>query len=438
MKGQTFKQQTEKKNVKPADPDTTYRAGDHVIVPWGDSNTEPQDIIESIESIGIAGRAIEFNIKSFYGQGPFLYQKEYDENGKEIINPINPEDDLWSDLVNFTKESRINKTSLELITDLEYFYNVFPQYTVSKDFSKITSVRHREAAFCRWTKWDEDQGRVTHCVVSSKWEDSHSLSENEYDVIPVADPFWTVEETKAWCKKNKIYRFIFPVWFPTPGKAYYKKPIWNGARKAGWFDLAAKVPEWKTNVMSNQISIRWVVEIPWDYWDREFPKTTFTNEKERIKKIEERLDEIDEFITAESNAGKTLISHFEVDRQMQKALPGITIKPISKSIDSESGVYLEDSSAANSEILFAFGVDGTLIGAGTPGGKREGGGGSDKREAFFLKTALHKPGRDLISEIWQFAFTWNGFDPKIRVGFKDITFTTLDKNPTGAQKTITT
>lgn len=423
-----------KPQLKKSDSTLTFKGIE--IEPWGADNDEPQKIITAIESIPIAGRALDFNIKSFYGAGPFIHTVDYSDDGKELISGVNLEGKGNDKLKAFLKRSRFKKTNLELITDNETFFNVFPEMIVSKDYKSIVSMGHQEAAFCRWALWDKTEKRITKCLISANWEDNPN--DENVDVVDVVDPKLTVDEVREWLKKKKIYKFIYPLNYPTPGQSYYKVPYWNGARKAGWFDIAAKVPEFKKKIMENQIAIRWIIKIPWSYWENEFPKAVFKNEKERLDKIGEKLDEMEDFICNSTNAGKAMVTHFDIDKVTQKALPGIEITPIHSKITGEDGLYLEDSSAANSEILFAFGVDGTLIGAGTPGGKREGGGGSDKREAYFLKSALHKAGRDLISEAWEFCFEFNGFGENLKVGFKDIVFTTLDKNPTGVQKTIGT
>ena len=112
---------------------------------------------------------------------------------------------------------------------------------------------------------------------------------------------------------------------------------------------------------------------------------------------------------------------------------GVTITAIDNKI--KDGAYLPEASAGNSEILFAFGVDPTLIGHGVPGGKLGGGGGSDKREAFTILNALMKTPRETTLEIWEFLQEYNGWDENLMAGFESTILTTLDKNPTGQENT---
>ena len=97
---------------------------------------------------------------------------------------------------------------------------------------------------------------------------------------------------------------------------------------------------------------------------------------------------------------------------------------------------MPEAAAANSEILVATGVDAPLIGgAGIPGGALGAGSGSDKREAFLIHQALSKTNRETTLEIFEFIQEYNKWDDTIVPGFENTILTTLDKNPTGMQKT---
>ena len=113
-------------------------------------------------------------------------------------------------------------------------------------------------------------------------------------------------------------------------------------------------------------------------------------------------------------------------------LPGLKITAVDNKL--KDGAYLQDTSAGNQEILTAIGVDPSLIGAGIPGGKLGAGSGSDKREAWFILSALMKTNRDTTLEPFEFIQEYNGWDQQLIGGFEDTVLITLDKNPTGTQK----
>ena len=99
----------------------------------------------------------------------------------------------------------------------------------------------------------------------------------------------------------------------------------------------------------------------------------------------------------------------------------------------KDGSQLPEAEAANSEVLFALGVDPSLIGAGIPGGKLGAGSGSDKREAFTILSALFKTNRETTLEVYDFIAQYNGWDTSIRAAFENTILTTLDANPTGSK-----
>jgi hypothetical protein len=102
----------------------------------------------------------------------------------------------------------------------------------------------------------------------------------------------------------------------------------------------------------------------------------------------------------------------------------------------KDGSYLPEASAANSEIMFAMGVDPSIVGAGIPGGKMNTGSGSDKREAFSILTSLFKTKREISLEPWQLLRDYNGWDEELEAEFANTKLTTLDANPMGVETTI--
>ena len=394
-------------------------------VDWGPGNDFPQKVISDVSKVSVAAPALEFKIKAHYGTGLITFKREVDEKGKVIIKvqDVNKIPEIKS----FFKNSKIKRYFLEQITDLVWFYNVFPEMIVSRDFSKITSIRSLEAAFCRWSEMDEGERRIKILGYSALWPREEEITE-----IPVISPWWSVERTRDYLRKNKIWKFVYPTYIPTPGRSFYQVAYWNGARKSGWFDVAGAIPEFKKHLMKNQMTIKWHVEIPESYWDKLFPFPEFTKKKKK-EKSEEKLGEMDDFLSDTKNTGKTFFSHFAVDPITKQPLPGWKITALDNKLIG--GEYLEDSQAANSEIMFSMRVDPSLVGHGIPGGKLGAGSGSDKREAFNIYNSLLLTDRDVTVEPLEFIRDFNGWDEDLEFGFGNITLQTLDKNPTGTSNT---
>ena len=399
-------------------------------VDWGEGNDFPQKVIKEAYKVSVAPAALEFKVKAHYGTGLIMFKLAYDEENKKKIVLQNPSQ--HPEAKSFMKRSRINRYLLETINDLVWLYNAFPEMIVSRDFSKITSIRPLEGAFCRWAEQDEDERRIKSVGFSAMWPNP---STDEITDIPVIDPWWTPEETRTYLKKHKIWKFVFPIYNPTPGKTYYQEAPWNASRKSGWFDVAGSIPSFKKHLMKNQMTIKWHIEIPLEYWDKLFPDGEFDKKAKKLK-IEAKLMEMDEFLSDTKNTGKAFVSHFAVDPITKQPIPGWKITAVENKLTG--GEYLEDAGAANDEVLFSMRVDPSLIGHGAPGGKLGAGSGTDKLVAFNIYNALLKTDRDISVEPLEFIRDYNGWDEDLQFGFGDITLKTLDKNPTGSQNTINT
>jgi hypothetical protein len=145
------------------------------------------------------------------------------------------------------------------------------------------------------------------------------------------------------------------------------------------------------------------------------------------------IETIDQNLTGSGNAGKSIQSMKIWDADSKTSVSAITITPIDNKL--KEGIYLPEAEAANSEILFAFGVDPSLIGAGIPGGKLGAGSGSDKSAAFNILQALYKTNQETSLDPINFVRDYNGWDRTIYPIYERTMLTTLDKNPTGSQKT---
>ncbi len=397
---------------------------------WGEDNLFPQNVTEIVSKNPVAMSALNFKIKAHYGKGPMVYKLDYDQNGKEVIRPQKTKD--YPELHTFFKDNKIKKYLLESITDHVWFYNVFPEMIVSLDFSKITSIRSQEATYCRWEVMNEETNRIENCYISANWPNP---TDAQYSVVPVIDPYWTTDQVRDYLARHKIYKFIYPAYYPTPGKSYYQLPYWDGARASGWIDVANAVPDFKKNMLKNQMTLKYHIKIPFEHWRNKYKDWDSFTSKKQEDLIKKGMEEMDDFLKDTKNTAKSFMSHFAIDEFTKKTLPGWEIVPIDNKL--KDGLYLPDSQAANSETLFAMQVDPSLIGHGLPGGKLGAGSGSDKRIAFQIHNALLGTDRDVTFEPIEFIRDYNGWDDELLFGHPDIMLTTLEENPTGTEKVKT-
>ncbi|HZK96293.1 MAG TPA: hypothetical protein VFC67_18985 [Prolixibacteraceae bacterium] len=110
------------------------------ISPWGTTNDMPQLIIDKAEKSEIVQSNLLFNIQSGYGQGIKPMRRILE--GKKLVGY---EEIYDGEVVDFFAQNDINGFFLEQLSDLHYFYNVFPEIILSGDKRKIVSLRSKDS-----------------------------------------------------------------------------------------------------------------------------------------------------------------------------------------------------------------------------------------------------------------------------------------------------
>ncbi len=137
------------------EPDKPITIDGYQISPWGESNDMPQLIIEKAEKSEIVQSNLLFNIESGYGQGIKPMRRIIE--GKKLIGF----EEIWEgEVVDFFSQNDINGFFLEQLSDLHFFYNVFPEFILSGDKRKIVSLGSKEAAVSRWDVMDPPKGVI--------------------------------------------------------------------------------------------------------------------------------------------------------------------------------------------------------------------------------------------------------------------------------------
>ena len=318
------------------------------------------------------------------------------------------------------------------IKDLEDWSIAFPEYILSNDYKKINRVYRQKTAHCRFELMNDKTGYIENVFISTKWGDSVELNSKYVARVPLIDGFWTAEEVKNYCKKNKIKKFIRPIFYPLSDESYYPKSDGHASERSGWLDIANSIPSFKKAFMKNQINIKYLIEVSEEYFSRKYGDDWETYEPEEQKRIQQEfVEELDATLRDNENSGKSILSTTYLD-ESGKPFPGISITTLPNKL--QDGAYLDDASAGVQQILTAYGVDPSLIGAGIPGGKLGAGSGSDKRQAWLILSALLKPNRETTLEVFEFIQEYNEWPDELSGAFEDTVLTTLDQNPTGTVK----
>jgi len=406
--------------------------GDSEVASWGDDNLYPQKILEEIRKNGPAGSGLAKLHAAHFGEGLKLMKEEATEQGKRQKIFVDIKKD-YPEIYRFFKENRIQHFFSEVIWDLEFFNIAFPEFVLSKDRKKIVRVKRQKAAWSRFEIMDEKLRFSKNVYVRNDWSES-ALDDGYTSKIPVIPNDWPIEEVRKYITKKKLTNFVMPFSYVTMDEAYYPHPFWHSVYKNGWIDVSNSIPKLKKAIFNNQLHFKYVIYVSDEYYERYYGDDwhEFTlDKKEQIRK--QLVESIDKHLSGNDAGGRSLIAPKFKDSNGDW-VKGIEVEPIDNKL--KDGNYLPDASAANSEILFALGVDPTLIGAGIPGGKLGAGSGSDKREAYNLLMAFMHNRRVPTVELWNFIRDFNGWPDELEATFPNKVLTTLDKNPTGSANVL--
>ncbi len=411
------------------------------IVPWGETNNLPQQIIEKAQLSPDLSTGLLFNILATYGDSVIPCRYEYDakEKKRHTIPVYNDQE-----INDFFEQNDINGYLIEQITDLSFFYNVFPEIILNRKSSaqrKIVELNHKEAAFSRWGEMDEKSGKIENHFYHPDWEYGSQMN-TDAERTPVLDskrPLFDLLERigrnprrNGTMKDDRDFRYIIPVNFPTPGRTYYQRPYWYSIIESGWYDFAIKIPEFKKYILNNGMTIKYIIYLTDDYFPDIFAREGITDEEERKTRIAAEYTSFNTYLAGAKNAGKSMVSFCKTSPDGKKEYR-VEIKALENTM--KGGEYLEDSGEVSNMIAYSLGVHPSLIGAapGKTGGSMS---GSDKRELFTIKQALLKPIRDRLLKPLYLVKHINGWAKDIHFTIPNIELVTLDKNKSGIEEKI--
>lgn len=412
-------------NLKELTPQTspiaTPDATNAKLAPWGADNLFPQNLLKEIRTNTVIGAALDWKSRALYGNGLRWGYETTDSSGNIIRTPkADPVVKAWM------RRSNINRYLLEASKDLYYFYNVFPELIRSKDYKQIVSIGVQDAVFCRWSKQNTN-GIIEKCLIHGDWSKNKA---DEAEEIAVIDPYYSAVQSTL--ENTRDAKLIYPLSIPTPGQVYYQLADWNSLRTSGWLAVAAAIPGFKKAIFENQISLKYHIEIAEWYWLELYPNWATDSTEVKDTAIKEYIDGFEKTMAGSSNGYKSLMSMKRTNPVTGKEESAWTVKAIDDKLPS--GVYIEDSAEASSHLLFALGVDPTLIGL-TPSGRPGNGSGSENRVAFNTYISMCQAHRDIVLEPIRLIQEYNGWDPELEFWFEYPTITTLDKGKETQQQT---
>ena len=393
------------------------RGGSGLVAPWGPGNDFPQRALADINKGTILGPVLDWKTRATYGGG-IVYGKvaDYKDDGSEVFkrakDPV---------VQAFFRASNLTRYGMEGLQGLHYFAMAFPELVLSRDRSLITSIAIQDTPFCRYSTPKLGLPVPEWVYISANWPNA-APGDGYTDRVPVLDPYGDV--VSALRDDKRGFKYIYPLALPSPGNALYQLAAWNVIRNSKWMPLALAIPEFKSQLLVNQLTIKYLIEADIRYWSWKYPDWPDKKESERKSIIAGELADFEKTMAGTDGAGKSIMTVTMPDPQN----PGSTIKVFTvTAVDDKikSGLYIEDSQEASSHFYTALQVDPTLSGI-SPGKQMGAGSGSDKRVAFNAFVATHKFHQDLLLEVLNLVRDYNGWDPELEFRFLNPQINTLD------------
>ena len=374
---------------------------------WGTNNVLPLEFADHIENVGVLNSALDAQSRIAMGKGfmPFLLNN-VSADGTEELEWVSDSEILdWlelNDVYNFGKETIYDKNGYGWSTG---------SYILSKDRKKINRVFRRDVSNVRLEKMD-GKHTIKSIIECTDWLLASATFDSKKMIqIPALLEGYELQDLKD---RKSGYEFAFINRSTRQTRIYYPLPLWYSARH--WVKVARSVPAFKNAMFNNQITLKYIISISDKYWESIYgtawqDESTYDQEKKK-KLMEEKYDEIDMWLTGEENSYKTLSSGSYYDPITQKEVPFITITVIDDKV--QDGKHLPESSAANSEILFALMMNPALIGAGQPGGPySNNAGGSNIRESYLTQMMISEAERKDVANVLNLVKNYNGWKDRL-------------------------
>lgn len=393
------------------DPST----GSEPYYPWEASNDYPREVIKKIDGT-IIPAALDWKSRATRSGGlVYGYVKGHDKSGRELFEPQQiPEVDEFLD------NNDLDLFFEEGFNDLFYFNHAFVEMIKSNDGKRITTMCIQEATDCRISRQNPRTGLKDSVFIDANWPNGTKESWTE---VPAVDPYYDV--TGQIQNIDKKFKFIYPTSYASPGRVYYQKPAWHSLFACKWLDVVKSVPEFKHYLMKNQMTVKYLISVPDTWWNWKYPGFDDKPQPERVKIMQDELQNFNDIFTGVVNAGKALMMTFKTGHDGREYAKW-TVQILEDKL--MSGAYIEDSQEGNMHILFHVGVDPVLIG-NSPGKNMGAGSGSNDRVAFNKFIITHKPYQDKMLkplDVVSRYNTWSRPGKKLSWRFNNYLIATLD------------
>lgn len=403
-------------SISVAQTDASGDNQSYKIKAWGRNNRQPQDREDLVKGNNIVGELIKTKRDIILGSSLQPYRLVY-ENGKKRMEFV----EMPPEAQEFFQRVDIEKYLLAAANNLVKHSNVFTEFIRAKN-GQIYSIKCLEARHLRAGE-QNNQGQIENYFWCGSWGYSRKESKS-----------WPITRIPAYLgEEEQQAKFILHTGDDLLTDEYYYIPSWWGSRD--WIELANAIPVFHKANLGHGYSIRYHVEVPKDYFSNNTTGQQSMENREQAKQArdaarKEFVDNLNKFLQGMENAGRTVITEYEINRAAGKEFSGIKIKPLDVNLQDEALLKLFDRS--NQANISGQGIHPTLAAIESQGKLSS---GSELRNALIVYTAIKTPNpRKILLKALDLVHQVNGWPADIKWTFSNIEVTTLDENPTATQE----
>lgn len=399
--------QDEVLGVKPRD--------DEEYVKWGKDNKLPQRLAQIATSNPLSMPLVNLKTDIAFGKGLILVKKipkPADKSGGGFLYEAVAD----AEIEDWMESFNANDVAENCLTDWYNTGNLFMQgirgkgMRMSTPRNFIAQIVHNDVSTVRVGTRKKGQAQAKFHYIND-WINGQ---DSDMEKVPV----W-----ERWNEKQS--KFIYH------GRRYFTaSPYYGLAQDIGtleWKKLIAGVPQYIVSMMRNILSVRFIVKIPKNYWDKNGLYKGLKTEAEKKKVRQKTIDEIQAFLSGVENAGKAVT--FFKDNDNYK---GIEIVPVEDKTHYDA--FLPNYEKGVAAVTNGYGIDPSLAGIKLEGKISN---ASEQHWSYRIHSLVRTAKvRSEIIKLFNYAI-WTNFpwtkEQNIHVGFENIVLEALQDNKEGAK-----
>lgn len=397
---------------------TAKTAGGTEYVMWGSDDLLPYKIIDFIESDETLSTCQIFNAEVCYGSGLRYCTAEADD---AVVKQVS----------DFLLDNPLSDYFLGVCQDFKYFNFAVSVIILNEDCSKIVELHRKPACYCRFTPINPETGRIDKVLFGQFRSMGVNEPVEEIELLDPRSPFRDLQQrlgmraSRKNRQRSKCHKFAILSRFPGVDSLYYPIPHYASLFRSNWYNIKRLIGEAKLAKLKNAQPIKYMIEVSPRYWENLFAKRHIIDYREQERIMNEKKQEMLEFLTNVENSGTVLFTGKSISLDGKGETPDITVTSID-SKTKEGGDWESDIAEAVNMLCFTMRVHSNLVGS-VPGKAQSNNSGSDKRELYTIAQALQKPYHDVLFLVHDIIIRFNGWDG-VHPDCPFIQLTTLDKH----------